>query len=50
MRAAGAERKAWKDVWSAGQGTMIIHDIPPVAELIKRMRAEYDLAAATPRL
>ena len=47
--AAAAERKAWKDVWSAGHGTMVLHDIPPVADLIKRMRAEYDQAANTPK-
>ena len=28
---------------------MVLHDIPPVAELIQRMRAEYDQAVNTPR-
>lgn len=40
--------KAWKDVWSAGQGIGTIHDIPTVAELVGRMRREYAEAAATP--
>ncbi len=36
--------KAWKDIWSAGQGSGAIHDVPPVAELVTRLRAEYDAA------
>jgi nitronate monooxygenase len=43
------ERKAWKDVWSAGHGTMVLHDIPTVAELVARMQREYNEAANTPR-
>lgn len=40
--------KAWKDVWSAGQGIGAIHDAPSVAELVARMRREYRDAAALP--
>jgi nitronate monooxygenase len=40
--------KAWKDVWSAGQGIGSIHDVPTVAELVERMRQEYAEAAALP--
>ena len=40
--------KAWKDVWSAGQGIGSISDVPSVAELVARMRDEYDAAAAVP--
>lgn len=40
--------KAWKDVWSAGQGIGAIHDVPSVAELVARMRREYRDAAALP--
>ncbi|MFP5305518.1 MAG: NAD(P)H-dependent flavin oxidoreductase, partial [Gammaproteobacteria bacterium] len=36
--------KPWKDVWSAGQGIGLIDDIPPVAELVARLAAEYDAA------
>ena len=43
---AGTDAKAWKDIWSAGQGLATIHDIPPVAELVARLRAEYDRACA----
>jgi nitronate monooxygenase len=39
-----APAKAWKDIWSAGQGVAAIHDAPKVAELVARMRAEYDAA------
>jgi nitronate monooxygenase len=42
------ESKAWKDVWSAGQGVGEIHDIPAVAELVARLREEYQEACATP--
>ena len=44
---AGIEHKpkAWKDLWSAGQGIGTIHDVPTVAELIARLRREYSAAA-----
>ena len=38
---AGGEKKAWRDIWSAGQGVGSIVDVPPVAELVTRLRAEY---------
>jgi nitronate monooxygenase len=40
------EAKAWKDVWSAGQGVGDIHDIPSAAELCQRLVAEYREALA----
>jgi nitronate monooxygenase len=39
------EAKAWKTVWSAGQGAGAVHDVLPTAELIDRMRGEYRQAA-----
>jgi nitronate monooxygenase len=36
--------KAWRDIWTAGQGTGSIHDAPPVAELVARLKAEYAAA------
>lgn len=36
-----SESKAWKDIWSAGQGVMNIQDIPSVAELVDRLEKEY---------
>lgn len=35
------EAKAWKTVWSAGQGVGEINDVPTVDELIARLDAEY---------
>jgi nitronate monooxygenase len=43
------EVRAWRDVWSAGQGIGSIHDAPTVAELVGRMRAEYEEAARVRR-
>ncbi|SEQ47194.1 nitronate monooxygenase [Solimonas aquatica] len=37
-------RLAWKHVWSAGQGTGTIHDVPAVADLVARLRREYQQA------
>ncbi|TLX52795.1 nitronate monooxygenase [Stutzerimonas nosocomialis] len=35
------EAKAWKTVWSAGQGVGSIDDLPSVAELVARLDREY---------
>jgi nitronate monooxygenase len=40
------EKKAWRDIWSAGQGVGNIDEVLPAAELVARMREEY---AATRR-
>jgi nitronate monooxygenase len=36
----------WRDIWSGGQGTGLIDDIPAVADLVRRLQQEY-LAACT---
>ena len=36
--------KAWKDIWGAGQGVGQIADLPPAAEIVARLKAEYDAA------
>jgi nitronate monooxygenase len=41
------EAKAWKHIWSAGQGVGSIHDVPPAAELCERLIAEYRAAVAS---
>ncbi|RMF14338.1 MAG: nitronate monooxygenase [Alphaproteobacteria bacterium] len=46
--AAEREAKAWKHIWSAGQGVGSIHDIPTVAELVERLEAEYRRACDLP--
>jgi len=35
------ETKAWKTVWSAGQGVGAIHDLPSASALIERLHGEY---------
>ncbi|UVK83568.1 nitronate monooxygenase family protein [Pseudomonas sichuanensis] len=35
------EAKAWKTVWSAGQGVGEINDLPSAAALIERLHSEY---------
>lgn len=39
------ESKAWKDVWSAGQGVGEIHDSPKVSDLVERLVKEYEEAS-----
>ncbi|NIF26168.1 nitronate monooxygenase [Pantoea sp. Tr-811] len=38
------EAKAWKTVWSAGQGVGDIHDLPSAGALIERLGDEYQAA------
>ncbi len=42
----GAKAKAWKDIWGAGQGVGLMNDVPSVAELIARLKTEYQGARA----
>lgn len=35
-------KKAWRDIWSGGQGVGNIHEILPAAEVVARMRQEYE--------
>ena len=37
-----AKAKAWKDIWGAGQGVGAVHEIVPAAQLIARLKREYD--------
>lgn len=46
LKPADDEAKAWKTVWSAGQGVGTIRDVPTVAELCGRLRQEYADARA----
>jgi nitronate monooxygenase len=41
-----SKQKAWKDIWGAGQGVGNMHDLPPVADLVARLKREYDAALA----
>lgn len=38
----------WKDIWSGGQGTGLIHDLPTVSELVDRLKQEYFRASQAP--
>ncbi|MBB6426854.1 nitronate monooxygenase family protein [Sphingopyxis sp. JAI128] len=40
--------RPWRNLWSAGQGIDLIHDIPTVADLVERLRDEYRIACELP--
>jgi nitronate monooxygenase len=42
--AGGAEKKVWRDIWSAGQGVGQIEAVLPVAEVVAKLAAEYTAA------
>ncbi len=46
MDLAGSETKvkAWKDVWSAGQGIGTVHKVAPLADIVDRIDEEYRAA------
>jgi nitronate monooxygenase len=39
-------KKAWRDIWAAGQGIGAVKDIPSVADFVDRIDAEYRAAKA----
>lgn len=48
-RHEGPEKnKAWKDIWSAGQGVRAVDKVQPIAELVEQLKHEYDIAKAKP--
>ncbi|WP_417317817.1 NAD(P)H-dependent flavin oxidoreductase [Emcibacter sp.] len=46
MDFGNADAKAWRDIWGAGQGLGSIKDAPGTAELVSRLRKEYQEAKA----
>jgi nitronate monooxygenase len=42
--------KPWFNIWSAGQGIDLIHDVPTVSELCRRLRDEYIAACELPSM
>jgi nitronate monooxygenase len=44
MSFGSGSAKAWRDIWGAGQGVGLMDDVPPVAEMVARLKAEYDAA------
>lgn len=43
---AGAKLKAWRDIWSAGQGVGAIREVLPAGEIVERLAREYAEARA----
>lgn len=41
-----SDKKAWKDIWGAGQGIGAVKEVQSTAELVARLRAEYHAAFA----
>jgi nitronate monooxygenase len=41
---AGGPKKAWKDIWGCGQGIGAVKAVVPVAEMVARLRREFDAA------
>ena len=46
MSFGSGSAKAWRDIWGAGQGVGLMDDVPTVAEMVARLKAEYDAARA----
>lgn len=45
-QAQGSGTRRWKDIWSAGHSVSAVDDIPPVADLVARLRREFEAARA----
>ena len=46
LHLGSSEKRAWKNILSAGQGVGAIQDVPSTAELVARLRREYAEAIA----
>jgi nitronate monooxygenase len=44
MSFGGGSAKAWRDIWGAGQGVGLMDDVPTVAAMVARLKAEYEAA------
>ncbi len=44
MNFGSGSAKAWRDIWGAGQGVGLMADAPSVAEVVARLKAEYEAA------
>jgi nitronate monooxygenase len=47
-RDSQGQLKAWKDIWSAGQGVETVRAVEPVAAIVARLVAEYAAALCVP--
>ena len=50
MNFGGDAKKAWKDIWGCGQGIGAINAVPSTAELVDKLRGEYQAARARLKL
>ena len=50
MNFGGDAKKAWKDIWGCGQGIGAIDAVTSTAELVARLRTEYEAARARLKL
>jgi len=41
-----SKAKAWRDIWGAGQGVGLMNDVPTTAEMVARLKQEYEAARA----
>jgi nitronate monooxygenase len=39
-------KKAWKDIWGCGQGIGAVKAVVPAAQMVARLKREYDAARA----
>lgn len=44
MSFSSGKTRAWRDIWSAGQGVGMIDSVRPAAEVVATLRAEYEAA------
>ena len=44
MSFGSGSAKAWRDIWGAGQGVGLMDDVPTVAEMVERLRQQYQAA------
>jgi nitronate monooxygenase len=50
MNFGGDAKKAWKDIWGCGQGIGSINAVASTAELVAKLRSEYEAARARLKL
>ncbi|WP_343734453.1 nitronate monooxygenase family protein [Acidovorax sp.] len=50
MNFGGDAKKAWKDIWGCGQGIGAINAVTSTAELVSKLRSEYEAARARLKL
>jgi nitronate monooxygenase len=44
MSFGAGSAKAWRDIWGAGQGVGLMEDVPTVAEMVERLKQQYQAA------